>query len=255
MLRHAVLSVLTIVIVSTFLHREPISLVAAQVRESQNYQIQSDSVNVGGGLASSTNYSLESTGGEVGTGPSDSTSFSLRAGYQQMQEVFISITAPGNVELAPSIPGLTGGTSNGSTTVTVTTDSASGYQLTIAAANDPAMQSGANTIADYTPGGDPSFTFVTGGSDAHFGFTPEGVDVVQRFLDNGSDTCNTGSADTALACWDGLSTSVIPIASDTDANHPNGATTTVRFRVGIGGSAAQPPGTYTATTTLTALPL
>lgn len=230
-------------------------IVHGQVMQSSSYRIQSDSINFGGGLSTSTNYTLESTAGEIATGESSSSNYNLFAGYQQMQEVFISITGAAAVALSPSIPGVTGGTSNGSTTVTVITDSPSGYELTIEASQSPAMQKGGDTIADYVPAGDPDFSFSTGASDSHLGYTPEGVDVVQRFLDNGTDTCNVGTNETALSCWDGLSTSAVPIASSNTANHPNGATTTVRFRVGIGGSVNQPPGTYTATTTLTALPL
>lgn len=248
-------TILAVIFAGGFLYDDDTPFAWAQVMQSPNYQIQSDSLNVGGGLSTSSSYSIESTAGEIATGPSDSSSYSLRAGYQQMQEVFISIAGASNVVMSPSIPGLSGGTSNGSTTVTVTTDSPSGYQLTIAASNDPAMQKGADTIADYAPGGDPSFAFTTASGDAHFGYTPEGAHVVQRFLDNGSDTCNTGSTDTSLACWDGLTTSEVAVAQDTNPNHPDGATTTVNFRVGIGSSAAQAPGTYTATTTLTALPL
>ena len=229
-------------------------IVHGQVMQSSSYRIQSDSINFGGGLSTSTNYTLESTAGEIATGESSSSNYQLKAGYQQMQEVFISITGATAVALSPSIPGVTGGTSNGSTTVTVITDSPSGYELTVEASQSPAMQKGGDTIADYVPGGDPDFTFSTGAADSHFGYTPEGVDVVQRFLDNGA-TCNLGSGETTLSCWDGLSTTAVPIASSNTANHPNGATTTVRFRVGIGGSVNQPPGTYTATTTLTALPL
>lgn len=226
----------------------------AQVRTSSNYQLQSDSINIGGGYSTSTSYVQESTVGEIGTGPSDSTSYSLRAGYQQMQEVFISLSAASPVTMSPNLPGLTGGTSNGSTTVTVITDSPSGYQLTIAAENNPAMQSGVSTIADYDAGVDPDFSFLTGSSDAHLGFSPEGVDVVQAFLDDGG-TCNVGTLDTTLACWDGLATSETIVATGASANQPDGATTTLQFRVGIGSSAGVEAGVYTATTTVTALPL
>lgn len=233
-----------------------ISVSVAQVMQSNSYRIQSDSINFGGGLSTSTNYRLESTAGEVATGEGTSTSYSLKAGYQQMQEVYIAISSSLDVTLSPAIPGVTGGTANGSTTVTVTTDSPSGYALTITASDAPAMQKGADSIADYVPAGAaPDYSFSTGAADAHFGYSPEGVDVVQRFLDNGSDTCNTGSTDTALACWDGLSTTEETIASNAGANHPDGATTTVRFRVGVGGSVVQPQGTYVATTTLTAFSL
>ena len=45
----------------------------AQVRSSTNYQLQSDSINIGGGLSSSTNFVQESTVGEVATGVGTST--------------------------------------------------------------------------------------------------------------------------------------------------------------------------------------
>lgn len=226
----------------------------AQVMTSSNYQIQSDSVNFGGGYSTSSNYVLESTAGEIATGDSTSASYSLRAGYQAMQEVYIALSSASNVTLGPSIPGISGGTSNGFTTATVTTDGTAGYQLTIAGENSPAMQKGADTIADYVPVGDPDFTFQTDSTDAHFGYTPEGADVVQRFLDDGAD-CNTDSGETTLACWDGLSLTPEPIASAGDPNHPDGTPTTIRFRVGIGDSVVQVPGTYVATTTITAIAL
>lgn len=234
-----------------------IHTVGAQVMESTNYRIQSDSVNFGGGLSSSSNYVLESTAGEIATGESESSSYKLKAGYQQMQEVFISIAGGANVTMAPAIPGITGGISSGSTTVTITTDGAAGYSLTIEASQSPAMQSGADTISDYTPSGaDPDYTFTTTASDSHLGFTPEGVDVVERFLDDTVSACNEPAGnDSSLTCWDGLSTTAEVIAQSTGPNHPDGATTSVYYRVGIGGSASQAPGTYTATTTLTALPL
>ena len=227
----------------------------AQIRQSTNYQIQSDSINFSGGLSESDNYTQESTLGEVGTGNSQSNTYSLKAGYQQMQEVYIAISSLGDLTLSPSIPGVTGGISSASTTITVTTDSPSGYELTIKSSATPAMQKGVDSISDYVPAGaNPDFGFNTDATDAHFAFSPDGVDVVQRFKDNGA-LCNGGSLTTVGKCWDGLSTTPETIASNTNANHPLGATTTILFRVGIGGSVVQPEGVYTATTTLTAFTL
>ncbi len=227
----------------------------AQVMQSGNYQIQSDSVNMGGGQSSSSNYVLESTAGEIASGDSDSATYQLRAGYQQMQEVYIAVSGATTTILSPAIGGISGGTSNGSTTVTVTTDSPSGYALSVQAAMSPAMQSGLNTLADYAPAGaNPDYNFTTTATDAHFGYSPEGVDVVQRFLDNGA-VCNSGSGNTSFSCWDGLSTSSEIIAQSTEANHPLGTPTTIRFRVGVGGGAQPAPGLYIATTTVTAVPL
>ncbi len=231
-----------------------ITLVSAQTMQSTNYRIQSDSINFGGGLSTSTNYKLESTAGEIATGDSTSASYSLKAGYQQMVNTFISMTAVNSVTMTPSIPGVSGGIANGSTTVTVTTDSASGYQMTIVASQSPAMQKGSDSIADYVPVGAPDFAFVTNAADSHLGYSPSGVDVTARFKDNGV-SCNTGASETALACWDGLSTTPLEIVRRTSANTPNGSTTTVNFRVGIGGSVVQTNGTYVATTTLTAVSL
>lgn len=228
----------------------------AQVRTSPSYQLQSDSVNFGGGLSTSTSYSLESTAGEVATGDSDSATYSLRAGYQQMQEVFLSLTGGNDVIMTPPLGGITGGTANGSTSVSVLTDSPSGYELSIASENAPAMQKDLDVIDDYVSGAAPNadFNFNTGSTDAHFGFSPEGPDIVSYFRDNGSVCSTGGSSDTALACWDGLSTSETVIAQG-GANQPSGATTTIHFRVGIGGSAGVVAGTYVATTTITAIPL
>jgi len=224
----------------------------AQVMQSSNYRIESDSVNFGGGLSTSTNYNLESTMGEVATGDSSGTEFNLRAGYQQLSGRFISMTTPAPVSMSPSIPGITGGAANGSTTVVVVTDSSAGYSLSIRAESSPALMKGSDFIADYVPTGDPDLNFAVGSSDAHFGFSPSGQNIVSRFRDDGF-ACATGSSDTPLSCWDGLSTTDARIAQSTSANTPNGATTTVYFRVWVGDAVLQPGGTYTATTTLTAL--
>ncbi len=226
----------------------------AQVMQSTSYRIESDSINFGGGLASSTNYVLESTAGEIATGDSDSTSYSLRAGYQQMTTRFIAMTAPSPVTMTPSIVGITGGESNGSTTVTVTTDGAAGYELSIQADATPAMVKGSDSILDYTPVGVPDYTFTTNPDDAHFGYSPSGVDTVMRFKDNGI-SCNDNTQETLLACWDGLSLSEEVISRASSANTPDGATTTIYFKVGIGSSVVQPAGVYVATTTLTAIAL
>lgn len=231
-----------------------IGFVNGQVMQSGNYRIQSDSINFGGGLSTSSAYRLESTAGEVATGDSSSLNYGLRAGYQQMVTNYISLTAADPVTLSPSIPGVSGGVANGSTTVTVTTDSSAGYQLSISSTETPSMRKNADSIADYIPLGVPDFTFITNATDSHFGYSPSGIDVVTRFKDDGA-FCNVGVLETALACWDGLATTEEPISRSTTANTPNGATTTINFRVGVGGSVVQAVGTYTATTTLTAISL
>lgn len=230
--------------------------VVAQVMQSSSYRIESDSMNMGGGRSTSSTYVLEDTVGEVATGDSESATYKLGAGYQHTLIDYLSLSASPDITLSPTLGGLTGGTSNGSTTITVITDSAAGYQLTIAASNSPAMQSAlGNTIPNYVPGGaDPDFAFTVLAGDERFGYSPEGTDIATRFKDNGA-VCNLGSGDTSLACWDGITTSAAEFARRTGPNHPDGSTTTLRFRVGLGSNAMVTEGTYYATTTVTALPL
>ena len=199
----------------------------AQVRSSSNYSIERDSINTGGGLSGSSNYGLESTLGEAGTGDSNSSNYVLRAGYQQVDDAYLALSNPADVVLSPAIGGVTGGTSNGSTFVVATTDSLSGYQLLISASTAPAMQSGANTIADYVPvGATPDAVFTTNANESHLAYSVQGSDVVGDFLLNGG-ACGSGT-NTPGSCWDGLSVSNRAIAEGA-ANYPFGATTTLDF--------------------------
>ena len=241
----------SVVITSTLLAA---SGACGQIRSSSNYQIERDTLNVAGGFGTSSGYQLNTSVGETAPGRATSSNYILNAGFQQQDIVTLTLTGGQDVVMDAVIGGVSGGTSRGSTSVNASTDGPAGYQLTIEAENNPAMQSGANTIADYTPAGAAADTnFTTGVSDAHFAFSPFGDDVVDRWKVSGS-TCGSGSASTT-ACWDGLSTTTATIASAAGANAPAGATTTVYFAVGIGGSVIQPPGTYVATTTITLLSL
>lgn len=228
----------------------------AQVMQSTNYRIESDSINVGGVRSTSSNYSLEDTTGEMASGESSSATYYLGAGYQHTLADYLSLSVSPDVVLTPALGGLTGGTSNGSTTLTVITDNAAGYQLLINSSGTPSMQSpSGNQIGDYTPGGaDPDFAFTVNAGDARFGYSPEGADIATRFKDDGV-TCNTSSGDTSLSCWDGITTTPAEFARRTNANHPTGTATVLRFRVGLGSNAMIPNGTYYATTTITAISL
>lgn len=227
----------------------------AYIASSSNYRIQADSVNVGGILSTSTSYRAEDTLGEEGVGTSSSASYNIKAGYQQMQQVYLAITAPGNVTLAPNIPSLGGGIANGISTWTVTTDNLSGYTMNIRASSSPALTSGGNNFANYVPAGaNPDFTFTTPAAANRFGFSPEGTDIVQKYKDNGA-TCNAGSGDTANACWAPVSTTPDTIASRSTPNGPSGTAISIRFRAESGASNVQAAGSYTATTTLTVIAL
>lgn len=232
-----------------------VSWVYAQVMSSSNYSIERDSVNFGGAQGSSASYGVEDTLGEVGTGDSSSTNYRLRAGYQQMDaETFITMSAAADVTMSPTLGGLTGGSSNGSTATTIETNNSAGYELYIKASTSPAMQG--NTQGDFIDNftiGAPQFFFVAASTQALFGFTPEGLDVAPDYLDDGGGTCSTGSSETADRCWSGVPTTNELIATRASSNSPGGTVTTLKFRIALGSSTFTVEDTYTATATLTAL--
>ena len=78
--------------------------VFSQIMESSSYQMQFDSVNVGGELSTSTSYTLEDTAGEVATGRLNSSSYILRDGYQQY-DADVVVTPTTTPETTPATPG------------------------------------------------------------------------------------------------------------------------------------------------------
>lgn len=219
----------------------------AVVASSPNYVLDRDSLNFGGGLSSSASYQMESTVGEAATGFGSGAAFNVRAGFQQMDATStISISATGAITMTPSLVGTVAGTSTGQSTVLVTTNNSNGYNLYIEADTAPALQAGANSFADYTPGGAaPDLSFTNSASTKQFGYSPEGTHIVSRFKDDGSN-CNTGALDTADSCWDGLSTSPEAIATSGAGNAPGGTNTTVKLQAVIGSATTLNAGSYAA---------
>jgi len=176
----------------------------------------------------------------------------------------ISFSTPAaDVNMSTPINGLTGGTSNGSTNVAVTTNNATGYNMTIQFEDDIAMNHntvGGAYIPNYvtaTPG-TPDYAFVVPTNGAGFAYSinssTDATDVVQMFRDNGS-ACNTGSNVTSGNCWYNTTTATTPVTlvNRTTATPGGGAATAIGFRVGVDAnpSPVLPTGTYTATATLT----
>ncbi len=226
----------------------------AYVSNSSHYRIQVDSINVGGATSSSADYGVSDTVGEIATGDLTGTSYKVKAGYQAMLLSSISITAPADSTLSPSIDGVTGGTATGELDWKVTTDNSAGYTLALKASTNPALKSGSDSFADYTPAGAiPDFTWTVAASAAEFGFSPEGTDVASRYLDDGASTCGTGSTQTTDRCWDAFSTSNVTVASSNTGNSPSGATTAVKLQATSGSGVITNQGTYTATIVATAL--
>jgi len=234
------------------------------VMSSSNYKMERDSLNNAGLRSTSPNYIQESTVGEVGTGKSDSSNYSLRAGYQQMGEVYLAVSAISDVVMSPNLGGITGGTSDGTTQFTVTTDSSSGYTVAIQTDSNNGMEG--ETTSSVIPYLDesspyvPDYSFTTAPTNsAAFAYTINASttgEIVQAFRNNGSNACNTGSTETDDNCWIGATTTSRTIINRTSAA-TTGATSTLSYRVII--SADPQPilieDIYTSTTTLTVLAL
>jgi hypothetical protein len=226
----------------------------AQGMASTNYSIERDSLNAGGlDTSTSSSYTVRDTVGEQATGRATSSNYQVRAGYRQMAESNIAITAVSDFALS-SIGGVSGGASTAVKDWNITTDNPAGYEMKVRADTDPAMQNTTadGSFADYDAGTDPDYTFSVAASESAFGFSPEGANLTQEYQDNGS-SCNTGSLDTQSACWRGFTTSGQVVASAGDNNQPAGATTSLRFRAESGADNIQPAGDYQATITVTAV--
>jgi len=244
-------AILTLVIICTlFFHKD----INADLMQSTTYKITQDSINLGGADGGSTNYKLNDTLGESGTGDSNSTNYYMHAGYWQMGESSISISTPSPLVMT-SMGGLSGGSSEGTMSWTVTTDNSAGYSMSIASTTAPALKSAVDSLSDYVPAGsDPDYNFINLPANSTFGFSPEGTDTITRFKDNGS-ICNSGTSETTGKCWDGLSTTPKIIAGSGTSNHPSGVVVTARLRAESGASHVQTSGVYNVTLVATATAL
>jgi len=109
----------------------PVNLYAAM--SSTNYSIYADSINTGGIFSTSGAYSLQSTLGETPVGIATSSDYEIRGGYQSMESGYLTF---GLSTSSLSLGNLSVSTvSAASTTATVSTDSGTGYILSIGSAN------------------------------------------------------------------------------------------------------------------------
>ena len=170
----------------------------ASVMSSTHYAIQSDDATVGGGNgATSANYIYGDTMGEVTAGPATSTSFALRAGYQEMQQTYITITPPGDLNMRPDILGITGGTASAPASFSVKTDNEAGFNMSLAASTPIAMMaSGDATYYFDNYSSTPTYGWAVATGNAQFGFSVPAQDAITKFRDNGSNACNAAEGST-----------------------------------------------------------
>ncbi len=232
---------------------------SAFVRGSDNYRIQSDSINSGGTDESfSDSYKAWDTVGEVGTGDSASDSYKINAGYRQMESNYISMTVgSSSMRMLPSLSGLAGGTANASGTWIVATDAIAGYSLRIRATSTPALQSPLAAFADYSPAvdGTPDYDWNIESANSEFGFSPYNpLSQAAKYKNNGSNACNSGNYVTAGKCWNKFTTSDETVTYKTSRTDPAGEENRIDFRAEINTSGGmQEAGEYMATIVVTAV--
>ncbi len=177
-------------------------------------------------------------------------------------EISFAVSAA-NATMVGSIAGLTGGYATGTTHTVVTTNNATGYNMTLGFSSTTAMKlnGASSTINNYTPASInvPDFAWVdnSSGQPAEFGYTVRASttgEVDSSFRNNGS-ACNTGSSETDDRCWLNPTTTT---AAETIVNTTGAtsySTTTIKFKVAVPSSPspALPSGIYVATGTLTAV--
>lgn len=155
---------------------------------SENYKVFVDTVSVGGTEPVSETYRVFSTEGEAGgISPTQSTStnYIVAAGFQAMANtIYVSATLS---QSSISLGSLSAAAvASGSETITVSTNSPTGYAATIV--EDGNLRAGANDINDVLDGS------VTAGSE-EYGIITSGVAGQM----NGADTAITGAAQSVAA--------------------------------------------------------
>lgn len=194
----------------------------------------------------------------------DTDTFTVR---QEITSEISFIATAADVTMSPSIPGITGGTAAGTTSVRVSTNDTAGYNMTIDFSNTVAMQGETQSgqILNYTPGTtscasgcQPDYTFSVGANTGEFAYSvtaSTSADVDPTFADNGVNVCGFGgSQNNEGVCWLNPSTTAETIINRSSDTTSSGATTSLHFRVELTSnpSPAIPEDFYTATATLTA---
>ncbi len=225
----------------------------AAVMGSTTYRMESDSINVGGSRGTSTTYRMEDTAGEVATGDSGSTIYRLHAGYQQMHDSMISISAGSDITLTAL--SLSQHSSVGSASWTVITDDVAGYTLSTHASSDPALADGSTgeSFTDYTEtiAGTPETWSVVSGYE--FGFSGYGSHVSSATWGTDTDCINTTNVPSATLKWRGFDgTNDMTFASSNVRTNISGVATALCVATEQDSMFA-PSGTYTGVITATAV--
>ena len=162
----------------------------------------------------------------------------------------ITITAPTDITMTPNM-GISASGSIGTVVWNVKTNHATGYSLAVKGpASLPALQSGANSFADYTEtvAGTPELWSVASGAK-EFGYSSFGTDTIAAFGTGAN--CGTAGAPNATLKYVGFLTTDKIVSTRNVVTTPTGIDTTVCFAAQQNNIYAA-SGTYTTNITATA---
>ena len=100
---------------------------------STDYFIFADSINVGGIYSTGGSYILQDTLGEIAVGTSTGGTYDIKAGYQSMERGYITLALSNSTINLGTLS--VGAISSSTATATVSTDSATGYSLSVGSFN------------------------------------------------------------------------------------------------------------------------
>ncbi|OGH87807.1 MAG: hypothetical protein A3J93_05245 [Candidatus Magasanikbacteria bacterium RIFOXYC2_FULL_42_28] len=155
---------LAIILIALGLVVDPVILRAAM--SSTDYYIYADDFSMGGGLSTGGEYSLQDTIGQSPVDAISGGSYALSAGYQFQTLGTISMSISSS-SLSLGTLSATGASSTAETTVTVITDSASGYVLSVSDVSGESLTPVADDAVDGN-GDSEEYGLAVSGSDADF---------------------------------------------------------------------------------------
>jgi len=199
---------------------------SALALSSSNYTIPQFDMHSFGNSISSPNYGIRASSGPI-VGVANSANYSLDTGFPAVtgSVVTLSLSSP-TVNLGTLVPG---SPVSGTTTTTVSTDSASGYSLALQKDRLMTHTDNVTTIADF--GGSIATPSTYNSGDTGLGFTISSGTNVDGKWNGGSDYAEIPTL--ATTTYHTLLQSI---------SAPNTTTITYKLNVGV----TQKPGTYSS---------
>lgn len=169
----------------------------------------------------------------------------------------IALTAASSaITMSPAIAGLTGGTGNGETVITVITNNNTGYTVTVQATTTPGKLAAMNGetqggyIHDYDSATPQTWEDNSSGGTSQYGFG-----ITNGTLSSSNGASGFGTCSAADACFaKAPTTTAITVVNVSSETPITGNTFTLKFRVQVPANSNPllPEDYYTATTTVTA---